>query len=63
MAMGGGAVDDDVGGDDEDNELLFVCFICRWPFTELVVTKCKHYFCEHLALKVRAKTCQFQYEN
>ncbi|XP_063985781.1 E3 ubiquitin-protein ligase RNF113A [Diachasmimorpha longicaudata] len=34
---------------DEDN-LPFKCFICRETFTDPVVTKCKHYFCEKCAL-------------
>ncbi|XP_032669328.1 E3 ubiquitin-protein ligase RNF113A [Odontomachus brunneus] len=35
---------------DEDN-LPFKCFICRESFTDPVVTKCKHYFCEKCALE------------
>lgn len=38
--------------DDDDDALPFACFICREPFVDPVVTKCKHYFCEHCALKV-----------
>lgn len=47
-----------VDSDDED-ELPFACFICREPFTDPVVTQCKHYFCEHCALKhhSRNKLC------
>ncbi|KAG6476090.1 hypothetical protein ZIOFF_065326 [Zingiber officinale] len=41
--------DDD---DEADDSLPFACFICRQPFEDPVVTKCKHYFCEHCALKV-----------
>jgi RING finger protein 113A len=41
--------DDD---DDDDDALPFACFICRNPFVDPVSTKCKHYFCEHCALKV-----------
>ncbi|KAK9086168.1 hypothetical protein Syun_028562 [Stephania yunnanensis] len=44
--------DDD---DDEDDSLPFACFICRQPFVDPVVTKCKHYFCEHCALKHHSK--------
>ena len=40
------------GEDSDDEELPFACFICREPFTDPVVTQCKHYFCEHCALKV-----------
>ncbi|XP_031476898.1 zinc finger CCCH domain-containing protein 1-like [Nymphaea colorata] len=44
-------------GDDDDDEddLPFACFICRQPFVDPVVTKCKHYFCEHCALKHHSK--------
>lgn len=45
---GGGRSDNE----DEDDSLPFACFICRQPFQDPVVTKCKHYFCEHCALKV-----------
>ncbi|KAL5999039.1 hypothetical protein ACLOJK_009989 [Asimina triloba] len=41
--------------DDEDDSLPFACFICRQPFEDPVVTKCKHYFCEHCALKHHAR--------
>jgi len=41
-------------GDDDD--LPFACFICRQPFTNPVVTKCKHYFCEKCALEHHAKS-------
>jgi len=34
---------------DED-DLPFRCFICRKSFTDPVITKCKHYFCEKCAL-------------
>ncbi|GJR20557.1 retrovirus-related pol polyprotein from transposon TNT 1-94 [Tanacetum coccineum] len=36
--------------DDEDG-LPFPCFICRQPFVDPVVTKCKQYFCEDCAFK------------
>lgn len=39
------------GSEDEDG-LPFACYICRGEFVDPVVTKCKHYFCEHCALKV-----------
>ncbi|KAL4712125.1 hypothetical protein ACJJTC_010986 [Scirpophaga incertulas] len=43
------------GGDSDyevhsDEELPFRCFICRASFTNPIVTKCKHYFCEKCAL-------------
>ncbi|CAL1401483.1 unnamed protein product [Linum trigynum] len=47
------ANDDD--DDDDDDALPFACFICREPFEDPVVTKCKHYFCEHCALKHHSK--------
>ncbi|XP_041986509.1 E3 ubiquitin-protein ligase RNF113A [Aricia agestis] len=45
----------DNGGDSDyeihsDDELPFKCFICRNSFTDPIVTKCKHYFCEKCAL-------------
>ncbi|KAG8058755.1 hypothetical protein GUJ93_ZPchr0002g26196 [Zizania palustris] len=58
IAMGSGDGSDGEAGqeeedDDEDEEALpFACYICRQPFVDPVVTKCKHYFCEHCALKV-----------
>ncbi|KAH7658178.1 Zinc finger RING/FYVE/PHD-type protein [Dioscorea alata] len=33
----------------------FACYICRQPFQDRLVTKCKHYFCEHCALKHHSK--------
>ncbi|KAL3819599.1 hypothetical protein ACJIZ3_005504 [Penstemon smallii] len=52
--------DDEEGGselseDDDEDALPFACFICREPFVDPVVTRCKHYFCEHCALKHHAK--------
>lgn len=41
--------------EDGDDGLPFACFICRQPFQDPVVTICKHYFCEHCALKHHAK--------
>ena len=49
--------DDDkyvISSDDED--LPFKCFLCRDSFTDPVVTKCKHYFCEKCALEHYKKT-------
>ncbi|CAI7802883.1 unnamed protein product [Closterium sp. NIES-54] len=45
--------------DDDDDDLPFACFICRQSFVDPVVTKCRHYFCEHCALKhhSRNKNC------
>ncbi|KAL9439225.1 hypothetical protein AB3S75_024808 [Citrus x aurantiifolia] len=58
LALGGGDSDEEgVGQSDDDDEdsLPFACFICRKPFVDPVVTKCKHYFCEHCALKHHSK--------
>ncbi|KAM0939453.1 putative transcription factor C3H family [Dioscorea sansibarensis] len=61
LAMAGGdgggvdAADDDDDEDEDDDELPFACYICRRPFQDPVVTKCKHYFCEHCALKHHSK--------
>lgn len=57
LALGEGGDADDGGADqsdedEDDDSLPFACFICRQPFVDPVVTKCKHYFCEHCALKV-----------
>ncbi|GJN19491.1 hypothetical protein PR202_gb06773 [Eleusine coracana subsp. coracana] len=60
IAMRGGDGSDDEADeeeeDDDDEEALpFACFVCRQPFVDPVVTKCKHYFCEHCALKHHSK--------
>jgi RING finger protein 113A len=56
VMRGGDVSDDEVAKDDDDDDyeeaLPFACYICRQPFVDPVVTKCKHYFCEHCALKV-----------
>lgn len=41
---------------DEDDDLPFACFICRESFTNPVVTKCRHYFCERCALAHHKKS-------
>lgn len=54
---GAAAVDDDE--DEEDKQLAaipFACVICRQPYTNPVVTKCGHYFCEKCALDRYRKT-------
>jgi len=35
---------------DDEEDLPFACYICRNPFKDPVVTKCKHYFCESCAI-------------
>ena len=42
--------------DDEDDDALlesipFACIICKKPYTNPVVTRCAHYFCEACALQ------------
>ncbi|WZZ19788.1 zinc finger CCCH domain-containing protein 1 [Brassica napus] len=55
-AMGVEDEDDDEADSEEDEDALpFACFICRESFVDPVVTKCKHYFCEHCALKHHTK--------
>lgn len=57
LAMGSDDGDEDAAeqsDEDDEDALPFACFICREPFVDPVVTKCKHYFCEHCALKVIA---------
>ncbi|XP_057450303.1 zinc finger CCCH domain-containing protein 1-like [Lotus japonicus] len=57
LAAGEDAVEEgaNVTDEEDDDSLPFACFICRQPFVDPVVTKCKHYFCEHCALKHHAK--------
>ncbi|KAJ2159972.1 RNA-splicing factor [Coemansia sp. RSA 552] len=49
-----GSVSDDGDGDGNSqtkkDKVPFACLICREPFKNPVVTKCKHYFCEACAL-------------
>jgi len=35
----------------EDDNIPFACAICRQPFVNPIVTRCKHYFCERCALQ------------
>lgn len=42
--------------DSDDDDIPFACYICREKFTDPVVTKCKHYFCEACALKQYKKS-------
>ncbi|KAL8804344.1 MAG: hypothetical protein Q9182_002626 [Xanthomendoza sp. 2 TL-2023] len=49
----GGDDDDDDAEEDEDKMLEgipFACIICKTPYTNPIVTKCGHYFCEGCAL-------------
>ncbi|KAI8642968.1 hypothetical protein BD408DRAFT_163502 [Parasitella parasitica] len=40
-----------ISEDSDDDELPFACLICRQEFTNPVVTRCGHYFCETCAIK------------
>ncbi|XP_046617956.1 E3 ubiquitin-protein ligase RNF113A [Neodiprion virginianus] len=42
--------------DSDVDDLPFKCFICRNRFTDPIVTKCKHYFCEKCALEQYKKS-------
>lgn len=51
--------EDDVGSDDNDailEGIPFACIICKKPYTNPIVTKCGHYFCESCALQRYRKT-------
>eukprot|EP01125_Pyxidicula_operculata_P008542 TRINITY_DN2859_c1_g1_i1.p1 TRINITY_DN2859_c1_g1~~TRINITY_DN2859_c1_g1_i1.p1 ORF type:complete len:342 (+),score=109.39 TRINITY_DN2859_c1_g1_i1:21-1046(+) len=37
--------------EEEKDGLPFACLICKEPFKNPIVTKCKHYFCENCALE------------
>lgn len=39
-----------ISDEDSDEEVPFACLICRNEFTDPVVTKCQHYFCEACAI-------------
>lgn len=49
----------------ESKDLPFACYICRKPFSDPVVTKCQHYFCQKCALDRYSteKTCAVCKEN
>lgn len=51
-----GSTANDEGDDDDDDDaalegIPFACIICRTPYTNPIVTKCGHYFCEKCALQ------------
>ncbi|KAF5270220.1 hypothetical protein FQA39_LY08434 [Lamprigera yunnana] len=48
--------DDTYEIDFDKEELPFKCYICRKSFTNPIVTRCKHYFCESCALNRYKKT-------
>lgn len=46
--------DDDANSDAEDAKLEgipFACIVCKKPYTNPIITKCGHYFCEACALQ------------
>lgn len=46
----------DTDDDDSDEEdIPFACIICRKPYTDPVVTKCRHFFCQACAIKRYSK--------
>ncbi|CCA72840.1 related to N.crassa uvs2 protein [Serendipita indica DSM 11827] len=46
----------DTDSDDSDIEdIPFACILCRNPYTDPIVTKCGHYFCQACAIKRYAK--------
>lgn len=56
---GAEAADADASDSDADEQLPFACFICRerWSkWSDPVVSRCGHYFCESCALKENART-------
>uniref|UniRef100_A0A1B0CIF8 Ring finger protein n=2 Tax=Lutzomyia longipalpis TaxID=7200 RepID=A0A1B0CIF8_LUTLO len=64
LEMEGSCKRNDSGDEDDskyeihsdEEELPFKCIICRESFTDPIVTKCKHYFCEKCALAHYKKT-------
>jgi RING finger protein 113A len=51
--------EDNNQSDDEDSVLEgipFACIICKKPYTNPIITKCTHYFCESCALQRYRKT-------
>ncbi|MCJ1228044.1 RNA-splicing factor [Toensbergia leucococca] len=53
-AGNGEAGSDDDDDDDEDailEGIPFACIICKKPYTNPIITKCGHYFCEACALQ------------
>ncbi|KAI5292801.1 RNA-splicing factor [Ascosphaera acerosa] len=55
---GGDADEDghDSGDEAELEDIPFACIICKRPYTNPVVTRCGHYFCESCALKKYRKS-------
>jgi RING finger protein 113A len=41
---------------EPEEEMPFACHICRQPFTDPIVTKCGHYFCERCAFDHHKKS-------
>jgi RING finger protein 113A len=51
----GPAVEEDEEDDEFLESILFACIICRKPYTNPIVTKCGHYFCESCSLQRHRK--------
>lgn len=47
---------EDEGSAEGEGDVPFACLICRKPFTNPVMTKCGHYFCQDCAIKRYAKS-------
>ncbi|OCK74552.1 hypothetical protein K432DRAFT_386743 [Lepidopterella palustris CBS 459.81] len=47
----GKAEEDDAADDAMLEKIPFACIICKQPYTNPIITKCGHYFCEACALK------------
>lgn len=41
--------------ESDEEDIPFACIICRQPYTDPVVTKCHHYFCQACAIKRYSK--------
>lgn len=50
---GAKTAEDDEDEDDDDllESIPFACIICKKPYTNPIITKCGHYFCESCALQ------------
>ncbi|KAJ3337919.1 hypothetical protein HDU93_000306 [Gonapodya sp. JEL0774] len=48
--------DEEAQAKENDGDVPFACLICRKEFTEPVVTRCGHYFCERCALSHHSKS-------
>lgn len=51
-----GQSDSESEASSDDEDIPFACIICRKEYTDPVVTKCGHYYCEKCALKRYSRT-------